>query len=216
MTQPDLSISSYIILGMIANYGPLTAYDLNQIAEGSISYFWNFSRSQLYAEPRRLSEEGYLEARQEADGRRRRVFSLTEAGHAALREWLADDETLPHENRDQGVLKLFFAFQSDPDTIRAQAERQIDVHRQRLAEYHQIIQERKERQSPVTPFELRTLRYGVQSEELAIAFWQDIAAQPAAMHEAARAYTQSSFADQPARRNDGTIKSWMVGKDCGE
>jgi hypothetical protein len=38
---------------MIAAYGPATSYEIKKWADDSVGYFWPFSRSQLYAEPRR-------------------------------------------------------------------------------------------------------------------------------------------------------------------
>jgi DNA-binding PadR family transcriptional regulator len=44
--------------------------------------------SQYYVEPKRLAKLGYLEARKEPGKTRdRTVYSLTDAGHEALREW---------------------------------------------------------------------------------------------------------------------------------
>ena len=41
--------------------------------------------------------------------RARTVYALTESGEQALHAWLASDEELVYEVRDEGMLKLFFS-----------------------------------------------------------------------------------------------------------
>jgi DNA-binding PadR family transcriptional regulator len=56
----------------------------------SMHYMWPRAESNVYAEPRRLVEAGLAEAREEWNGQRRRtVYSITDAGRAALGEWFA-------------------------------------------------------------------------------------------------------------------------------
>ena len=56
----------------------------------SLHYFWPRAESNLYAEPKRLVEAGLAEAREEWNGdRRRSVYTITDEGRDALREWLA-------------------------------------------------------------------------------------------------------------------------------
>ncbi len=54
-----------------------------------------------------MAAAGYLTARQENEGRRRRVYALTDAGRAALAAWVSEPSALPPQVRDEGMLKLF-------------------------------------------------------------------------------------------------------------
>ena len=54
-----LTTTSYAILGLL-DLRDWTAYDLAQQAGRSLAYAWPVSESQLYAEPKRLAEEGLL------------------------------------------------------------------------------------------------------------------------------------------------------------
>ena len=65
MSDTSLSPSSFIVLGLIAQHGPSTSYDLKRCADESVGYFWHFPRSQLYAEPQRLVGLGLLREEQE-------------------------------------------------------------------------------------------------------------------------------------------------------
>lgn len=164
---------------MIAAYGPATSYEIKKWADGSVGFFWPFSRSQLYAEPQRMTEAGLLAEQQEQEGRRRRVYSVTEAGLGTLRAWLTeptDAPTFPTEIRDLGLLKLYFSQLSSREDLVSLAHRQVEAHRKRLEEYKSLQEDltRDER----AEFALATLRMGVLYEENAVAFWQGIARNP--------------------------------------
>ena len=89
MSAPRLSATSYVVLGMIALRGPSTPYDLKRAVARSVGYFWHFPHAQLYSEPDRLAEAGLLDLAVEHRGRRRKTYSITDGGLAALRAWLA-------------------------------------------------------------------------------------------------------------------------------
>src|SRR5947207_11612482 len=108
MSNPKLTPTSYVVLGLVALLGRATPYDMKRLAGFSIGHFWTFPHSQLYSEPERLAGMGLLEEAREEGGRRRRVYSITEAGRQALGDWLADASGDPPELRDPGILKLFF------------------------------------------------------------------------------------------------------------
>ena len=64
-----------------------------------------------------LESAGLITGRADPQGRRpRRVFETTQAGEAALRDWLTRDEPMLFELRDTGLLKIFFADALDPCT----------------------------------------------------------------------------------------------------
>lgn len=89
MSRRPLTTTSYAILGLLA-IQPWATYDLAKVMRRSLHFFWPRAESNLYAEPKRLVEAGLAEAREEWNGERKRtVYSITAAGHDALREWLA-------------------------------------------------------------------------------------------------------------------------------
>jgi PadR family transcriptional regulator, regulatory protein AphA len=90
--------------------GNRTGYEIKQVVDVSTRHFWAASYGQIYPELKRLEDRGLVRGRPEPSGARARTaYELTEAGEGALREWLASDEELVYEARDEGMLKLFFS-----------------------------------------------------------------------------------------------------------
>ena len=85
-TSDELSLFSYEILGLIGRNGA-GPHDLRGMVRRGRILDWA-GESQYYAEPKRLARLGYLEARKEpGKTRERTVYTLTEKGHGALREY---------------------------------------------------------------------------------------------------------------------------------
>lgn len=112
-----LTQTSYALLALLDHLGDATSYDIKQALESSIENFWPVPHTTAYEEPARLAAGGYLAARQEEGGRRRRVYALTDSGRAALRDWAADPTAAPPQYRDEGLLKVFAG--ADPRPLRA-------------------------------------------------------------------------------------------------
>ncbi len=130
VSTPQLSSTSYVVLGLVEKCQPATPYDIKQVAEVSTANFWSVPHTQLYTECARLAEAGLLDEDRENGGRRRRVYRLTDAGRSALDEWRREPAEQLLETRDVGILKLFFG--ADPADL---AEGQLRLHEAKLAEY---------------------------------------------------------------------------------
>ncbi len=122
-----LSQISYVVLGLVDQLGSATPYDLKRAAAAGVGHFWSLPHTQLYSEPARLAEAGYLDERRETSGRRRRLYKLTRQGRAALGEWRSTPTAELYEIRDEGLLRLFFG--ADPAAL---ASVQLEAHRQNL------------------------------------------------------------------------------------
>jgi DNA-binding PadR family transcriptional regulator len=86
LSSPELSLFSYEILGLVGR-GGVGAHDLLQMARRSRFLDWA-GESQYYVEPKRLARLGYLDARREpGKTRERTVYTLSQKGHAALRDY---------------------------------------------------------------------------------------------------------------------------------
>jgi DNA-binding PadR family transcriptional regulator len=92
MTGRELTIFSYEILGLVGREGA-GAHDLLRLAQRGRMLAWA-GESQYYTEPKRLAELGYLDARKEpGKTRERTVYSLTDRGLEALREYAGTPAT---------------------------------------------------------------------------------------------------------------------------
>jgi PadR family transcriptional regulator, regulatory protein AphA len=171
-----LSTTSYVTLGILAVRGPSTSYDLKRAIAKSVGYFWPFPHAQLYSEPVRLTQRGLLVQEQEEDGRRRRFYRITAAGKEVLRTWLRQPVKEIIQFRDIAQLKLFFGELVEPDDLRALAESQLELHRQRLVEYQAIA--RKHEKDRGLAARMAPLDLGLRLERASLAFWEQIRKTP--------------------------------------
>jgi DNA-binding PadR family transcriptional regulator len=115
---PGLSPRSYAILGLLG-IRDFTTHELALQMERGLGLMWTAARSMVYEEPKRLVRLGLAQARTETRGRRTRTwYSITPAGRAALRDWLAEPGA-PPAMQFEGMLKVLLADTSQPDTLNA-------------------------------------------------------------------------------------------------
>ena len=167
MQELRLSPISYIVLGFVAWAGEVTPYGLKQLVAVSVGNFWTLQHAQLYTEPARLAEAGYVTEQREEGGRRRKLYSITEKGRRALEEWRTETTTDLAEWREPSLIKLFFG--ANPAALAAV---QIPANRARLADYEAI---REAMPDDVPPGPRQTLEMGIRFERAAIAFWEELA-----------------------------------------
>lgn len=167
MADRELTPTSYIVLGLLEEE-PGTPYDLKARVAAGLGNFWTVQHAQLYTETARLAREGLLDEEREDGGRRRKTYSITEAGKAALSAWLADGAVsdLP-EVRDPGLLKLYLG--ADPKAV---AVAQAAVHKARLKEWENL-------QQALSSYEVpeghgRTLDAGLAYERMMAKFWASL------------------------------------------
>jgi DNA-binding PadR family transcriptional regulator len=122
-------------MSLLKMLGEATPYDLKQALEHSIENFWPVPHTTFYDEPARLAKAGYLSQRQEQSGRRRKRYSLTDAGREALRAWADTPGAGPPQYRDEGALKVFAG--ADPQSVYAGRG---DWHRAKLAELERYLE----------------------------------------------------------------------------
>jgi len=107
LSRPELSLFSYEILGLVGREG-VGAHDLLRMAQRGRILDWA-GQSQYYVEPKRLARLGYLEAHREPGKTRdRTVYSLTEKGLDALREYARTPVTFTPVKSDP-LLRLLIA-----------------------------------------------------------------------------------------------------------
>src|SRR4051812_44145520 len=134
-----LTGNSYAVLALLDEFGESTSYEIKQAIELSIQNFWPVPHTTAYEEPARLAAAGYLEARQEEGGRRRRVYSLTEAGREALAAWAADPEVAPPQLREEAILKIFAG--AEPGPLAAARRAWHEAKREELGALLREVQE---------------------------------------------------------------------------
>jgi PadR family transcriptional regulator AphA len=151
-----LTGNSYAVLALLDQFGESTSYEIKGAIEISIQNFWPVPHTTAYEEPARLAAAGYLSVRQEEGGRRRRFYSLTEAGREALAAWAADTEVAPPQLREEAILKIFAG--ADPGPLAAERRAWHEAKREELVGL--LDEVRKEEDASLAASE-RTLMSGV-------------------------------------------------------
>ncbi|MBA2571197.1 MAG: PadR family transcriptional regulator [Chloroflexi bacterium] len=181
MSNERLTPTSYLVLGLLAREGPSTPYEVERHVGATLGNFWSFPHTLLYSEPARLSGLGLVTEAPEQNGRRRRVFTITEAGLQALQAWLDRPQHEPTKLRDLGLLQLFFADLAPPAARLRLAEQQLANHRAKLLAYEEDASLKRRPgvsgggQRTVEHWRGETLRMGLLYERAAVEFWEDVA-----------------------------------------
>jgi DNA-binding PadR family transcriptional regulator len=177
--HPDLNSTAASLLGFLESYGPMSGYDIVGMVEGSIGYFWNVTRSQVYRELNRLAEAELVEMG-ESGARARRPYTITGAGRRAFLNWLALPPG-PDIIRLPFLLRYFFGQHLDPQTLRAFVDLHRPQHEQRLHYFQSLIPQLVDEQ----PFMAHVAELGVAYEETMLA-WFDTIPQEQARRQAKR------------------------------
>ena len=166
-----MSALGYALLALLAR-APLTGYDLAQRMRRSTDFFWTARHSQIYPELARMEAAGLVthEVIRQMERPDKKVFTIAEAGRAALRAWLVQP-VRPAPERDEMMLKAFCAWLIEPGEAIALFRAREAEHLARLAAYEAMLAELeqhpdvRERRVRTTTFSsYATLRRGIQYE----------------------------------------------------
>jgi len=179
--------TAYVILGMLSIEPNKSGYDIRKAVESSVGHFWNESYGQIYPALKRLVAEGLIVPSRSTTvpRQRRQEYSLTEAGHACLREWLA----LPFQNdppRNEFLLKLFFGREAAPGVAIAHVRELQDRNRRMLAtllEFETMARSTPS-QNPHMPYWMLTLNLGIALTRTALEWGESTLAQLSSMETA--------------------------------
>jgi DNA-binding PadR family transcriptional regulator len=171
----ELTHTAYVVLGML-RHEPRSGYEIKTVVDKSTRFFWAASYGQIYPELKRLAEAGLIDGRDEASGgRKRTVYTLTEAGRVELADWLARGAEVL-EYRDEGLLKLFFAG-IDPEAAAAILEAKQRLHEEKLAALRTVETATLQIKEAGDPFPDLVLRYGIESTEWMVAWCERVRAE---------------------------------------
>jgi len=141
--------------------------------ENPVGFFWHAQRSQIYPELARLEAAGLVRHTvvEQYDRPHKKVYEITDAGRAALRDWVATPVKLPLD-RDTFMVKIYSLWLISPQQALHLVQSYQAEHVERLARYEEIRQN-MERDWPPSERRLEspkfaayaTLRRGIDYEQ---------------------------------------------------
>ncbi|MFI9272197.1 PadR family transcriptional regulator [Kitasatospora sp. NPDC052896] len=120
--------------------GEASGYDLAKGFDASVANFWMATPQQLYRELERMERDGLIRARVVEQQRRptKRLFSLTEAGLAAVRDHTVAPATRPTTIRDELLVKVQCVDTGDAEAVRAAITERVAWATAKLARYERL------------------------------------------------------------------------------
>lgn len=175
-----LTTTSHAILGLLS-IAPMSGYDLHQAVDRSVRHLWPISKSQVYAEVARLEPLGFIAGTDVPQERLpdKRVFRLTEAGEAALDEWLRSGELEAPQFRLPFLLPALFGHRLGPERIGELLDHIKAGAETRRRDFQALLEAMDS--APGTEYARLVVLHGVRLAE-ATAAWADEAAERLPAH----------------------------------
>ena len=131
----------YAILGFLS-WTPLTGYDLKKLFEESAAFHWSGNNNQIYKALVELHDDEWvtLEVQQQTDAPPRKIYTITDAGRAALRDAVLSEPELP-QLKNAFFAQLAWADQLNADELDGLLQRYEDEVQIQM----QMSQERQQR-----------------------------------------------------------------------
>ncbi|MFE9926176.1 PadR family transcriptional regulator [Streptomyces sp. NPDC005774] len=139
---------NYAILGWLST-GPGSGYDLVRQMDLGLSWFWGAAHSQIYPRLKELETKGLITSEAVTVGSKleKRVYSITDEGRSAVRQWASEPPTYP-PNRDSERLKLIFGDHNDVKDIRRHFETHLAHFEARRKNIQDFVDVMRSRQHP--------------------------------------------------------------------
>jgi DNA-binding PadR family transcriptional regulator len=139
----DMTIK-YAILGFLS-WQPLTGYDLKKMFAGLTAFYWSGNNNQIYKTLVQLLAEGLVthEVQYQENSPPKKIYTITEQGLAALREWVLSAPQ-PPELRNTFLIQLAWADQLK----HLELESLLEKYEKEVTEQLYMEQEKARRGSP--------------------------------------------------------------------
>jgi DNA-binding PadR family transcriptional regulator len=148
------STLGYALLGLLARQ-PLSGYDIAAQLQRGVGPFWHARHSQIYPELARLEAGGLVEHEvvEQHDRPSKKVYAVTDAGRAALAEWVVSPPPEVAAIRSELTLRAYSVWLADPGRAAEMLRDQERAHREQLARYERAredVQHSPEASDPKT------------------------------------------------------------------
>jgi DNA-binding PadR family transcriptional regulator len=144
---------SYVVLALIGR-GGAGAHDLVRMTRTGQRLYYAGAASKIYEHPKRLEALGYVRSEKRPGRTRAKThYTLTDAGHAALRAWLRQPSSFPRIQSEVAARVLASDLAQDPREVAAS----VRALRTEIATLEASIAE-DERRAETLPHRERQLR----------------------------------------------------------
>jgi DNA-binding PadR family transcriptional regulator len=201
--------TKFIILGFLLEES-LSGYEIGQMIEQSTHYFWQESDASIYPTLKILTKEGLVSSEAAYVGKRRKeVFTITNAGRKAFREWFKRSPE-PDIHREEFLLKLFFTTEETREEMECHFIRKLEELKKAREKFKEI-EEFLKHDLPEKTYWLKTLQVGLAHLEVDIA-WLQRQLQNSCAPENRPFGASSRCASSPA--HSGMVSSAQHGPAC--
>lgn len=158
-------------------YRPLSMYELSKAMERSTGHFLSASFGSLHPTLRKLAKNGHVTCEEAvSNGRRKKVFQITESGRAHFVAWLAKD-IVAERVSDPALLRLFFLGHLDEREREGVLSRFLVEMRQAAAGLEALQASLQEVEPPPgiaahMAYQLATLEFGIAHHRFVADWYQ--------------------------------------------
>ncbi|MEU1407324.1 PadR family transcriptional regulator [Streptomyces sp. NPDC005728] len=117
--------------------GEASGYDLAKGFESSVANFWMATPQQIYRELERMESEGLVAARIVQQERRpnKRLYTLTDAGYAAVHTYTTEPPAKPTAIRDELLVKVQCVDVGDLQAVRRAIAQRMELAAAKLVRF---------------------------------------------------------------------------------
>jgi DNA-binding PadR family transcriptional regulator len=133
------------VLGLLARVQPLSRYQILRFFQNSPARFQNISKGSLYPLVSRLLDRGFIQSKPGGGPHGAPVYSLTDLGRTALRNWtkrMDNRDMLPLDALEQRVFSLTeltpaerIAWVAEAKELILAKKAELQSHQQRISSY---------------------------------------------------------------------------------
>ena len=173
----------YLILGLLI-LSPMTGYELQKFIKNNLSLICSHSAGSVQTALSKLEKEEKVMYRESVEGKRRKkIYTITEAGRTAFSKWLSQPMQA-NKVKNMELSRLFFAGLAKPDERVASIKNyieQIEKTRSILCMIREYFQQIDQQELPagtdwqqVLRFQGYTLDYGIAAAEFEISWYRHL------------------------------------------
>lgn len=173
----------YLILGLLI-LSPMTGYELQQFIKKNLALICSHSAGSVQTALSKLEKEGKVTVRETSEGKRRKkVFTITDAGQSAFAVWIARPMQAD-KVKNMELARLFFSGLAKPEERLAAIRdyiRQMEETRGILCAIQEHFRQISRQELPpgvdwpqVLRFQEYTIQYGIAAAEFEIGWYSHL------------------------------------------